>query len=449
MHEILLADRVKGEREIAVFRLVLLVVSALMVLLMVASGDGFTLSDNFNLVACGVATLYTIGLLVVINRFGYKRIYGWLSSTVDVLLVAGMTYLSRYAAESSVASLVSTSSFAVYFPIILFSVRRHDPANTLFTGIFSALTWGAMVAVMAVEDSFWVSMRSDTGLVMRNDLFNEALKGALLALTGVIGWGASRRFDRLFEETLKATEERSHIRNMFGRYVSEELVDKILSRKVSFLGERREATVMFIDIQNFTSLAERSDPRTLIAILNNFFNLSINVIAAHGGFIDKFIGDAIMVVFGAPEKREHHAEAAIECAKELSRALSSMNAWVHSLGVDWEFGYGIGINSGEVVVGNVGTERRMEYTALGDTVNVASRLEHLTRTLGHPIVLGESCVSACGDCKLAGPFRARLKGKSEPVIVYAIPSVELEGAPGEPIVVQDSLLALAEDESSI
>ncbi len=103
-------------------------------------------------------------------------------------------------------------------------------------------------------------MRSETGLVMRNDLFNEALKAVVLALTGAIGFGASRRFDRLFEESLAAQREREHIRDMFGRYVSDELVDKILSHKVSLEGERRNATIMFIDIRNFTSLAEKAEP---------------------------------------------------------------------------------------------------------------------------------------------------------------------------------------------
>ncbi len=146
-----------------------------------------------------------------------------------------------------------------------------------------------------------------------------------------------------------------------------------------------------------------------------------NVIASHGGFIDKFTGDAIMVVVGAPEAREGHTKAAIDCARELSTALGTMNAWVRSLGIDREFGFGIGINSGEVAVGNVGTERRMEYTALGDTVNVASRLEQLTRKIGVPIVVGESCRAACGDdCGLKGPYLAKLKGREAPVKVYAI-----------------------------
>ncbi|HUW40961.1 MAG TPA: adenylate/guanylate cyclase domain-containing protein [Rectinemataceae bacterium] len=421
MHELLLADRLKGEREIAVFRIILIASTALMVLLMVAmGGEGFTVSDTSNLIAVGAAGIYTIVLLLLIVRRGYRRWYGFASATVDVLLISASTYLSRYAAESSIASLVSTSSFVIYFPIILFSVRRHDPVNTLYTGILSAVLYGAMIVDMAVEHSFWVTLSASNGLIMRNDMFNEILKAIVLAATGFIGWAAARRFDRLFEDALRAAREKEQIKDMFGRYVSDTLVDKIMAKEIALEGEKRNVTVMFIDIRNFTPLAESVEPQTLIVILNNFFDVCIDTIIKHGGFIDKFIGDAIMVVFGAPESDSRHCDAAVACALELQSALKTMNAWVHSLGVEWEFGYGIGINSGDAIVGNVGTERRMEYTALGDAVNVASRLERLTRHVSRPILVGEACAAGCSDHLFEGPFTARIKGKSEPVKVYAV-----------------------------
>ncbi len=421
MHELLLADRLKGEREIAAFRIVIIAATTLMVLLMVAmGGEGFTVSDTSNLIAVGTATIYTLVLLLLITHRGYRRWYGFASATVDVLLVSAATYLSRYAAESSIASLVSTSSFVVYFPIILFSVRRHDPVNTLYTGILASLLYGAMIAVMAVERSFWVTMSASNGLVMRNDMFNEILKAIVLAATGFLGWAAARRFDRLFEEALRSAREREQIKDMFGRYVSDALVEKIMAKEIAVEGEKRDVTVMFIDIRNFTPLAESVEPHILITILNNFFDVCIGTITKHDGFIDKFIGDAIMVVFGAPEADPRHRDAAVDCALELVSALETMNSWVRSLGVDWEFGYGIGINSGDVIVGNVGTERRMEYTALGDAVNVASRLERLTRQVSQPILVGENCAAGCTDHLFEGPFTARIKGKSEPVKVYAV-----------------------------
>jgi len=425
MHELLLADRVKGEREIAVFRLVIFGATALMVVLMALTGSGFNLSDWANLGAVGLAVVYTIALLLSIQRFGYHRAYGYASATIDILLISVSTYLCRYAASSSVASIVSTSSYAFYFPIILFSVRRHDPENTLYSGILSALAYGAMIVIMQAEGSFGVEMTASGGLVIRNDLFNEALKAIVLVVMGFVGFAAARRFDRLFEDALAALREKEQIRDMFGRYVSDELVEKILAREISVEGEKRRATIMFIDIRNFTPLAEAVDPRVLITILNNFFSVCISTITKHGGFIDKFIGDAIMVVFGAPEPNERHSDAAVACALELSEALGTMNAWVRGLGVKWEFGYGIGINTGEVIVGNIGTEQRMEYTALGDAVNVASRLERLTRQLERPILVGEDCASACAaepGCRWSfeGPYNARLKGKSEAVKVYSV-----------------------------
>ncbi len=420
MHELLSADRVKGEREIAIFRVILLVAMAIMVTLMALTGEGFNFSDIYNLIAVGIAALYTGLLMILIVGRGYRRWYGFISATVDILLVSASTYLTRFAADSSIASLVSSSSFAVYFPIILFSVRRHDPLNTLYTGVLAALAYSGMIVVMQLEASFGVTMVAAGGLAIRNDLVNEALKAVMLAATGLVGWGAARRFDRLFEDALREAREKEHIRDMFGRYVSDELVDKIMAREIAVEGEKRHITIMFIDIRNFTPLAEKVDPRVLITILNNFFSVCIETIGRHGGFIDKFIGDAIMVVFGAPEPSEDHCSHAVDCAMDLVAGLETMTAWVHSLGVDWDFGYGIGINTGEAIVGNVGTERRMEYTALGDVVNIASRIEHLTRKIDRQIVIGESCVAGCLGVDLEGPYTAQLKGKSEAMKVYAV-----------------------------
>lgn len=421
MHDLLLADRLKGEREIAVFRVILIAATVLIVLLRVAAGgDGFSVWDTSNLIAMGAAGLYTVALLLVMTWRGYRRRYGFVSATVDILLVSTSTYLSRYAAESSIASLVSTSSFVVYFPVILFSVRRHDPANTLYMGVLAAILYGAMIVVMAVEHSFWVTMSASNGLIMRNGMFNEILKAIMLAATGFVGRVAARRSDRVFDEALRVEREKERFRDMFGRYVSDDLVEKIMAKEIPVEGEKREVTVMFVDIRNFTPLAESLEPRTLIAILNDFFELCIGTIAANGGFVDKFIGDAIMALFGAPEPNPRHHDAAVACALELQSALGEMNARVRSLGVDWEFGCGIGINSGEVVVGSVGSGRRMEYTALGDAVGVASRLESLTRQVSRPILVGEACAAGCSEHLFEGPFAARIKGRIEPVKVYAV-----------------------------
>lgn len=428
MHELLIADRIKGEREIAIFRGVLLALTTLMVIPFVVDAGYWSISDIANMIAVGVATIYTVGMLLAVRRSGYRRVWGFLSSTVDVLMISASIYLTRFAPESSVASLVSTSAFAVYFPIILFTIRRHDPANSLYTGLLAAAAYAVMILVMEFEGSFGITMKAGA-LSIRNDLVNEAIKAVFLAGSGWIGAAASRHFDRLFEDSMRQLAEKEHIKSMFGRYVSEELVERILSREIALEGERREATIMFIDIRNFTPLAEKVDPRTLIMVLNNFFDVCINTITMHGGFIDKFIDDAIMVVFGAPSRDERHRENAIRCAVALERALATMDAWVKSLGVDWEFGYGIGVNSGEVILGNVGTDRRMEYTAMGDAVNIASRLENLTRQVGKPILVGEDCARSCpAEFIREGPFLARLKGKSGAVKVYAIAAAP-EAAP--------------------
>lgn len=421
MHELMLADQLKGEREIAYFRIFMLCLILVLVAAMALSAGGLSPSEWANLSALLVGAVYTLVEFMVIKKKGYTKALGFVSATIDISLVAVAIYWTRYAFGSSIASIVSSGAFALYFPIIIFSIRRHDAFNTLYTSIFASITYSAMLGIMMAENAFSITMYSpDKSLFIVNDLFNEATKVLGLLLTGILGRFASLNYDRLFEKALREQAEKERIRGMFGKYVSEELVTRLLTKGVSLVGERREATVMFIDIKNFTPLAEQVEPQILIEILNNFLSICIEAIGRNGGFIDKFIGDAIMIVFGAPEPDARHRQSAVACAKELCESLRTMNAWLKGLGVAWEFGYGIGINTGDIIVGNVGTEQRMEYTALGDAVNVASRLERMTRQLDKRVLLGEKSLYEGIEKFVTGPFDIAVKGKSETVRVYSL-----------------------------
>lgn len=178
--------------------------------------------------------------------------------------------------------------------------------------------------------------------------------------------------DRLIDET--------RARENLSRFMSSEVVDRIVKGRAALTlgGERREITVMFADVVGFTMLADEREPEVAVAILNEFFTIVTEIVFQHGGIIDKFIGDCAMAIWGAPESRVDDARQAVRAAEAIVRWLEVGNArWHKQIGRDIEVA--IGIHSGPAVVGNIGSEKRMDYTAIGDAVNRAARLERLAR----------------------------------------------------------------------
>ena len=168
--------------------------------------------------------------------------------------------------------------------------------------------------------------------------------------------------------------ERELLLDSFSRYVSRDVVHRLLARgELELTGERRHITVLFADIRGFTGLAERLDPETLHGMLNRYFRVMIEAVADAGGFVDKFVGDKVMALFGHTSTTELGARQAVQAALQIQARLAALSDEADPIAV------GIGINTGEVILGNVGSERRMEFTAIGDAVNVADRLQSMAR----------------------------------------------------------------------
>jgi adenylate cyclase len=188
--------------------------------------------------------------------------------------------------------------------------------------------------------------------------------------------------------------ERERVRDLFSRFVPEPVVDEVLKdvdEDLRLGGETRVVTVLFSDIRGFTTFSETRRPEAVIAILNRYLTTMTDVILAHGGTLVSFMGDGIMAVFGAPIEQEDHADRALAAAEEMcGPALEGFNEWMRAEGHGDGFRIGIGLNSGEVMAGNVGSERRLEYTVIGDTTNTASRLEGLTKGTPHMVYLSDS-----------------------------------------------------------
>ncbi len=214
-----------------------------------------------------------------------------------------------------------------------------------------------------------------------------------------------------------------YIRRAFGAYLSPDLVRELAEDqdKLELGGEIREVTVLFSDIRGFTTLSEAMRPRELVDLLNRYFTPVTAAIQAEGGYVDKFIGDAVMALFNAPVALPDHPAAACRAARAMVEAVESFNARQRERGLP-TLAIGVGIHTGEAVVGNLGSEERLNYTAIGDTVNVASRLEGLTKEHGTPILLSEVARDRL-EGAMATRFlgSARVKGREQPVTVFELP----------------------------
>jgi class 3 adenylate cyclase len=223
---------------------------------------------------------------------------------------------------------------------------------------------------------------------------------------------------------LKASEARIReevaIRTDLGRYIPGELVDQIVRRErdMALGGTRRPITVLFADVVGFTPLTDKLEPEQVVAILNELFTILTQIVFRHRGMVDKFVGDCVMAVWGAPTAQDDHATRAVTAADEMLSWLETGNErWKEKYGIQIQLA--IGINTGEAVVGNVGSEKRMEYTAIGDVVNVAARLESIARP--QQILVTEAVKAAVGDAfEFDDADLHRLSGRPQPVHLWAV-----------------------------
>jgi adenylate cyclase len=218
---------------------------------------------------------------------------------------------------------------------------------------------------------------------------------------------------RAFNQMVVGLAERERIREAFGTYVDREVAEHILREGTDLAGEQVEVTMMFVDIRDFTGFAERKSAPEVVAALNRLFERVVPVIHEHGGHVDKFAGDGLLAVFGAPRRQEDHADQALAAALEIERAVREQ--------FSGELEIGVGLNSGPVVAGNVGGAGRLEFSVIGDAVNVAARVEAATRQTGDVILVTEDVkrLLCTGAAHLEARPSVPLKGKREPVAPYA------------------------------
>ncbi|CAN5419185.1 hypothetical protein BH11MYX1_BH11MYX1_48610 [soil metagenome] len=224
-----------------------------------------------------------------------------------------------------------------------------------------------------------------------------------------------------FNTMVDGLKERDKLRTTFGKYMTQTVIEHLMSGKVQLGGETLTVTILFSDIRSFTSISEQmNDAQAVVGLLNEYFTEMVTIVMEEDGVVDKYIGDAIMAVFGAPVSKPDDAVRAARAAVRMRVALAELNTRLVARGVS-PLRTGIGIHTGVVVAGNIGSEARMEYTVIGDAVNLASRLESSTKELGVDVLISAETNELVKHACLTTAIREiTVKGRSEPVMTYEL-----------------------------
>jgi adenylate cyclase len=234
----------------------------------------------------------------------------------------------------------------------------------------------------------------------------------------------SEAYDHIKEYALRAavakTKEQK-VRNIFQKFVPKDVINQFFADPESMLvGENRLLSVLFSDVRGFTSISEQMPPDEMVESLNQYFSLMVDVIISRNGIVDKYMGDAIMAFFGAPVRRPEDAYNSAIAGIEMCETLTDFNRWQIQRGRP-EFNIGVGINYGAVTVGNIGSDKKMDYTVIGDMVNLASRLEGLTKVYKEPVIVSETIYRKINEelpCRLLD--KVAVKGRSIASGIYSI-----------------------------
>lgn len=311
--------------------------------------------------------------------------------------------------------------------------------ETIMSGVYPRplslwIAWPALVLVLVFVVTLYLRMHPAAGfgvglafsLAVLIPAFALFQKDLLLSVAPFHVALATAYLATLALRLTGEERQRAHLKSMFGQYVSDVVVDKLIAegQRPNLSGEKLDVTVLFSDIRNFTTISEKLDAEEVVEMLNAYFGLTCEPILEQGGMVNKFIGDAVMAVFGSPVHYDDHARRALLAAQGMAREAEGFKTWMKQRFPDRglpEFGIGIGVHSGPAVMGDIGSVKRREFTAIGDTVNAASRLEGVTKDLGCVIAASAAAITAAGGGIRTGRQQVvHVKGKAEPIEVFEV-----------------------------
>ena len=323
------------------------------------------------------------------------------TSLPSLLLVAHMSNMGAAPALGFVAPLF-------YFVFIILSTLRLDFWLSTFTGFVAA----AELLALAL---FHPAARAAVGDPMLTTAFLIS-RSAIIFACGVLAGAVGVQLRRQFEASIAAATARDYVTNLFGQHVSPQVVDRLLAAGSTTSSDARQVAVMFVDIRGFTAAARNRTPQEVVDRLDAAFAVLVEIVDRNGGIVNKFLGDGFLALFGAPLDDPDAARRAVTAAREMLAAIEQ-----HNVRSDWPLRIGIGLHFGQVVAGNVGSPRRKEYTVIGDTVNLASRIEGLNKQFGSQLLISDTVRQAIGEDVDAIPLGdVPIRGYEQPVRVWRL-----------------------------
>ncbi len=282
--------------------------------------------------------------------------------------------------------------------------------------------------LFGILGALWISRRIAQPLTDLSAMMGRLREGDFEVRAASIPHGNDEVGDlaNAFDEMALGLRERERLKGTLDRYVSGDVAERILEEKDDLLlrGEVRHVTVLFLDVRGFTTISESLTPTEVVALLNEYFDVVVDRVTAHGGTLNKFIGDAAMCIWGAPKEAQNAERAAVHCALEIQTAVAALSLDRARRGLT-TVGVGIGINAGEVVAGNLGAARRLEYTVIGDAVNLAQRLESQARA-GEVLISQYVYDKVADEVEVVPRAAVKLKGKSQPVPLWEVKRLKLK-----------------------
>ena len=293
---------------------------------------------------------------------------------------------------------------------------------SIYWGVFKEILFAFMVLLflsLFILGRYSQNLR--TILSLQLDVMEDISQGNYNTMVPVV---TNDEFGLIAAKTNKmisGLRDREFCQISFGRYVTPEVSEKILQGEIALEGELRDVTILFCDLRGYTTFAEGMEPRKVVQFLNEYFTEMEKTIKQHKGIVLQYIGDEIEAVFGAPEDLPNHPEMAVRTALEMRKSLSTLNKKRESTG-ESPIAHGIGVHTGEVLAGSVGSPDRLVYAMVGDTVNSASRIQVLNKTFGTDILISETTKDLIKDkdFNLSSLGKMALKGKSEEIEVYKV-----------------------------
>jgi adenylate cyclase len=293
--------------------------------------------------------------------------------------------------------------------------------------IRSGLAWSLVILgialVLALGLALRIARNIANGILAISKSAMELQRGRYQTVKGVHTGDELEALAHAFNSTVVGLHERDRLKETLGKYVSREIAERIL-QKSDLGGEAVQVTVLFSDIRSFTSFSEQMDPKGVLDFLNTYFHDMVESVLQHQGVVDKFIGDAVMAVYGAPDPAPDDALRAVRTALDMRRRLEGLNQRFRVGGLP-EIRIGIGVHTGRVVAGNIGHEERREYTVIGDAVNLAARLESMTKELSVDILISEDTYQAvAGHVEAEALKKTQIKGRRQEVMVYRLIAIK-------------------------